>query len=278
MAGAIASGSAGPEVSGSVRPEPDAGLDDHGELTTSASWDAIWANHPQRDTGWLRQRLKRQRRWEDQLSSLLSHSSPGDTVLELGCAPGDMLLQLNALRSDLSYRGIDYAPVGLELTRRRLAERGIAADLRVADMFEDSGLEPADLVVSFGLIEHFDPVEALRCHYAVTKPGGRVAVTVPNYAHPVAARLLRRFSPETIETHNLEIMSTSAIVQALEAAGFTDARAEASGPAVLPSSRVLPSPAGTAFARAARGWTVFTEVLPDRWPWAATIAGTAVRP
>lgn len=209
---------------------------------------------------------------------MLRDCSPGDAVLELGCAPGDMLTQLHALRGDLSYRGVDYAPVGLELTRRRLADRGIKADLRVADMFDDSGVEPADLVVSFGLIEHFDPVEALRCHHAVTKPGGRVAVTVPNYAHPTVAKLLRRYSPETLATHNLEIMSVTAMERALEAAGFVEARAEASGPAVLPSSRALATPAGAAYARAARGWTVLTEILPDRWPWPATVAGTAIRP
>lgn len=250
----------------------------HGELTSAQSWDAIWQQHRQSDPGWLRSRVKRQRRWEALLGSLLSDSAPGDTVLELGCAPGDMLLQLHARRADLSYRGVDYAPAGLELTRQRLAERGIHADLRVADMFDAAGVEPADVVVSFGLIEHFDPVEALRCHYRLTKPGGRVAVTVPNYSHPWVAALLRRYSPETLETHDLGIMSTRAIEEALTAAGFTQVRADESGPAVLPSSRPLDSVGGRIYGRAARSWTLFTEVLPDRWPWPAVISGTGVRP
>jgi SAM-dependent methyltransferase len=199
-------------------------------------------------------------------------------VLELGCAPGGMLEQLHGLRPEHRYRGIDIAEDGLEIARERLAARGIVADLTLGDI-RTAVVEPADLVVSFGLAEHFtDPADAMRYHRRFVRPGGWVAVTVPNYTHPLVGWAMRWFSPETLATHNLAIMSPRGIRDALDAAGFTGIRAGQCGPPTMPNSRPWPGPRGTGFKAAARAWNALSVALPDGWPWAGTVWATARDP
>jgi SAM-dependent methyltransferase len=245
-------------------------------LTTAESWDAIWAAQAGQRSP-VRSRLKMYRAWDQLLGQLLDaggSDAPRD-VLELGCAPGAMIEQLHRLRPQHTYRGIDFARRGLELARQRLAAADIDARLYLGDI-ATVDVEPADLVVSFGLIEHFDdPVEAMAYHRRFVKPGGMTAVTVPNYAHPALVPLLRRFSPETLATHNLEIMNPQAMTAALRAAGFRDVDAGYAGLASVPSSRVRRDRWGRAFGFAARAWNVAVPaVVPAGWPWSAYVWAT----
>lgn len=243
-----------------------------GDLTTPESWDDIWRGYQPAQASGLRKRIKMQRQWEQLIAELLDRAEPGESVLELGCAPGAMLALMASLRPDRDYRGIDYAPEGLRVAREVLQGKGVEAELRVGDIRDPSVAKPADLVVSFGLIEHFDdPGAALRHHRAFARPGGHVAVAVPNYSHPVVMRLLRRFSPETLATHNTAIMSPAAMVQAMTAAGLDTVTAGHCGPAAIPSSRVRKNAAGRAFGYAARAWTLGTQVLPTSWPWSSSV-------
>lgn len=253
------------------------------DLTTAESWDRLWRASHGEATGLksrLKSRLKSQRSWLRLLARLLD--APGKDraldVLELGCAPGSMLMQLYRLRPQHSYRGLDIAPVGLDIARKRLADAGIAAELTFGDI-RSAELAKADLVVSFGLAEHFsDLTEAIRWHRRFVKPGGMVAVTVPNYAHPVVVRVLRLFSPETLATHNLDTMSTTAIHAAMVDAGMKSIEVGESGGPTLPNSRPLPNALGTIYRFFARVWNVFSSILPERWPWSSTIWALGVNP
>lgn len=243
------------------------------ELTTAASWDRLW-RAPQARAAGARSRLRTQEPWLRLLGHLLDASPPGSHVLELGCAPGAMIEQLHALRPDRVYRGIDIAEEGLAAARARLGAQGIDAELTLGDI-RDADVEPADLVISFGLAEHFtDPTEAVRHHVRFVKPGGRVAVTVPNYAHPVVVRAMRWFTPETLATHNLDIMSRPALTAAMTGAGLVDVVTGESGGPTLPNSRPRPGVAGTAYKLAARGWNLTTStVLPERTLWSSSVWG-----
>lgn len=249
------------------------------ELTTPDSWDSMWANWcPPAESSSLRRNMRMQRETDTLLTDLLSKANPSASVLELGCAPGAMLALLHSLRPDLKYRGIDYAPLGIEVARKQLASLGIDADLTVADI-KTASPQQADLVMSFGLIEHFDdPIEILGHHRRYTAPGGYTAVTVPNYAHPILKSMLAKFSPETLETHNLKIMSTDAIRQSFSAAGFVNVEVGYAGPASIPSSRVKRNAAGRAFGKAARAWNLATEVMPSGWPWSTHVWGIGRAP
>jgi hypothetical protein len=133
--------------------------------------------------------------------------------------------------------------------------------------------------VSFGLAEHFDgPGDALRYHRRFVRPGGYIALTVPNYAHPVVVRAMRWFSPETLATHNLAIMSPGAMSRALTDAGFVHVRVGQSGGALLPNSRPRPGAIGHIYRLGARAWNVATTLLPEGRPWSSSIWGIAEAP
>jgi len=243
------------------------------ELTTAGSWDRLWAGSRHRRTG-LRSRLRTRKAWVGLLQNLLDVPSGAADVLELGCAPGTMIEQLHALRPDHRYRGIDISEDGLKIARQSLADKGISADLDYGDI-RDAEVPLADLVVSFGLAEHFtDPAEAMRYHRRFVKPGGHVAVTVPNYSHRVVVQAMRWFSPETLATHNLGIMSQTALSQALTDAGFSDVETGECGGPMLPNSRPRPGLAGRVYRQAARAWNVGSTLLPEGRPWSTALWAT----
>ncbi|MGB2569154.1 class I SAM-dependent methyltransferase [Micromonospora citrea] len=250
-------------------------------LTTADSWDSIWTGRrTNRAVTIVKQRLRQTRSWRQLLTDLLdSTGKPGQIeVLELGCAPGSMLVELHQLRPAYRYSGIDYAPGGLEAAEKALAAAGVPASLHLGDI-RTSTLPSADLVVSFGLVEHFtDPAEAIGYHRRFLRPGGMAAVTVPNYSHPVTARLMRRFCPETAAAHNLDIMSTEQMKAAFERAGFTDVRTGQAGGPLLPCSQVRPGTLGAMYSITSRAWNLGSNFVPQGWPWASVIWGTGVSP
>lgn len=100
------------------------------------------------------------------------------TVLEAGCADSFFLPYL----ATMGYRiaGIDYSPTGCEQLRTRLIRAGIPATIECADIFQPTQLR-ADLVISAGLVEHFDDtVAVVRAISELAKPRGRVCTIIPN--------------------------------------------------------------------------------------------------
>lgn len=138
--------------------------------------------------------------------------SPRSRVLEIGFAPGKILLWLAAKRQAL-VSGIDYSAPGVEAARELFSSCRIDADLRCEDLFATSfQVESFDFVYSLGVIEHFsDPGEVIRRHLALVRPGGIVLVTVPNYGG-VYGRLQASCDPDNLAMHNLAIMSEDALL------------------------------------------------------------------
>ncbi|WIM99585.1 methyltransferase domain-containing protein [Actinoplanes oblitus] len=105
---------------------------------------------------------------------------PGQTVLEIGCGPGDVLLQLGRRVPDAKLIGIDPDPAALRKARRKAARRGleITFQLAYADRLplpDDS----VDRVLSSYMLHHLDTdqqVAALREVGRVLRPGGEVHV------------------------------------------------------------------------------------------------------
>lgn len=241
------------------------------ELTTATSWDHIWEGGTRRRFSGLHSKLPSQVAWVNLLRRILDVPGRNSAVLELGCAPGTMIGQMHELRPDHEYGGIDISRSGLDIARARLTAKGIQADLLYGDM-RDAVVALADLVVSFGLIEHFaSPTQAMQDHLRFVKPGGYVAVTVPNYSHPVVVRAMKWFSPETLATHNLEVMSTLALRKALSEAGFVGIKVGECGGPTLPNSRPRPDLLGKAYRLASQGWNVGTAAFPEKWPWSACL-------
>lgn len=244
------------------------------ELTTVDSWERLW-NHqaPDPANSGTDRRFRTARSWHRLLAELLDSTGRAGVaqVLELGCAPGRMLLDLHRLRPQHHYHGLDYAPAGLDRARALLAAAGVPATLHLGDI-RDAVVAPADLVLSFGLVEHFaDPAEAIGYHRRFLAPGGTAAVTVPNYAHPLVVAILRRFSPETLATHNLTAMSPDRLREAFRRAGFTDVHAGECGGALLPNSRPRPGPLGRAYRLGSQGWNAAARLGPQGFPWSSVI-------
>ncbi|MGE0030064.1 MAG: class I SAM-dependent methyltransferase [Steroidobacteraceae bacterium] len=106
----------------------------------------------------------------------------GKLLIEAGCARSGVL-PLFAKKLGFWVSGIDYSPNGCEQTRLMLEREGIQAEVHCLDVFSipDDLVERYDVLVSFGLIEHFSDTTAIVAALArLIKPGGLIFTNVPN--------------------------------------------------------------------------------------------------
>lgn len=129
---------------------------------------------------------------------LLPYLAPGQRLLDVGCGPGSITVDLAEAVAPGEVVGLDLALLQLERARAYAVERGVgnvrfepgsAYDLP----FPDAGF---DLVFATSLLEHLgDPPRALREFRRVLRPGGLVAIQDPDWTlrvwEPHDARLER---------------------------------------------------------------------------------------
>jgi SAM-dependent methyltransferase len=105
-------------------------------------------------------------------------------VLDLGCGPGSITLDLARRLPRGRIVGLDREKSQIELARAAAETAGAAnAEFRVGDV-NDLELSPAsfDLVFSHALFEHLEnPLQALRQIKRVLRSGGRVALRSPDW-------------------------------------------------------------------------------------------------
>jgi len=115
------------------------------------------------------------------------------TVLEVGSAPGDHLVEF--------HRAFGYRPYGVEYT-----------DF-FSGQFQNDCADRFDAVLSRGFIEHFENVEEVIGHHLhVLKPGGHLIVNIPNL-QGMHLRSVRRYAPQLLPLHNLTIMNLDSFRQ-----------------------------------------------------------------
>lgn len=117
----------------------------------------------------------------------------GSRVLEAGCATGKFSVCFAMLGGSVT--AMDFSPVMLKNANDlcRAAEREVGAlDITFVEQdLENLTLEPNqfDLVLNEGVVEHWLNItqrrEVLTNMARVTKPGGAVAIIVPNGQHPL---------------------------------------------------------------------------------------------
>lgn len=163
---------------------------------------------------------------------LARYTRRGDRFLEVGCAPGKMLLMV-ADQFAARVAGIDYSPVGIGASRRLFDAVGVPADLRSESIFETTFQPVFDVVYSAGLIEHFDDPRPIVCaHVELTRPGGWTVITIPHYGG-IYGRLQHHFQPDNLEIHNTSIMSVPALRELAPADLVSSVDAYASGRPLL---------------------------------------------
>ncbi|MCE7081639.1 methyltransferase domain-containing protein [Streptomyces sp. ST2-7A] len=135
----------------------------------------------------------RSHRWrtaENSAAYLLPHLRPGTNLLDVGCGPGTITLDLAERVAPGDVVGIDPAPDVLETARAEATARGGAAGKArfvTGDITEpESSALPTggfDVVHAHQVLQHLgDPVEALRAMRRLCRPDGMVAVRDADYA------------------------------------------------------------------------------------------------
>lgn len=116
---------------------------------------------------------------------LLSRLRPGTRVLDVGCGPGSITLDMAELVTPEVVIGIENVPTPLEIARKAAAEAGIEnVRFAVGDVYSlDFPDDSFDVVHAHQVLQHLsDPVAALREMNRVCAPGGVVAARDADYA------------------------------------------------------------------------------------------------
>lgn len=104
------------------------------------------------------------------------------TILEIGCA-GSQWLPYFAKEFGFKVCGLDYSERGCQQARQILAGEGVEGRIVCCDLFNppQSMLASFDVVVSFGVVEHFDNTAGcLQALSEFLKPGGLAVTSIPN--------------------------------------------------------------------------------------------------
>lgn len=159
-------------------------------------------------------------RWIAGALQCLGKTGPDVHLVEVGCARSQALPVL-AKSLGVSVAGIDYSPNGCEQTRIMMKREGVSGEVYCSDIFAipDSLIGSFDVVVSFGLIEHFsDTNEIVSALAKLLKPGGIILTSIPNMRGTTGffQRVLNR------SIYDIHVpLSPSQVRIAHEAAGLT---------------------------------------------------------
>jgi len=180
----------------------------------------------------------RSHRWrtaENSAAYLLPHLRPGQSLLDVGCGPGNITVDLAARVAPGAVLGIDAAPDAITAAEAANA-RPDHVTFAVGDVYAlDADDGTYDVVHAHQVLQHLsDPVAALREMRRVTTPGGIVAARDSDYAAFTWAPdtpSLTRWNElyHLITTHNrAEANAGRYLLGWAQRAGFTDITASSS--------------------------------------------------
>ncbi|HEY8545726.1 MAG TPA: methyltransferase domain-containing protein, partial [Acidimicrobiales bacterium] len=121
---------------------------------------------------------------ENSAAYLLDHLAPGQRLLDVGCGPGTLTVDLARRVAPGPVVAVDVAADVVDEARRHAEAEGVAVDFRVGD-FRHLGFEERsfDVVHAHQVLQHLqDPVGALAHMGRLAAPGGLVAVRDSDYA------------------------------------------------------------------------------------------------
>ncbi|MGY1689001.1 methyltransferase domain-containing protein [Geodermatophilus sp. SYSU D01105] len=126
-------------------------------------------------------------RWrtaENSAPHLLPLLRPGLDLLDVGCGPGTITVDLAQRVAPGRVLAVDVSPAPLDEARELAARRGVPVTFAVGDVYAlDAADDSFDVVHAHQVLQHLtDPVAALREMARVCRPGGVVAVRDVDYA------------------------------------------------------------------------------------------------
>ncbi|WP_183575326.1 class I SAM-dependent methyltransferase [Mucilaginibacter sp. X5P1] len=143
------------------------------------------------------------------------------TAIELGGFPGYYSIYLKKYEH-LTTTLFDYY-VHEGLVKQLLEKNGLQdGDINIieADLFKYTPQEKYDLVLSFGLIEHFsDTKSIINTHLQFLKPGGTLFITLPNFTG-INGWVQRKFDLDNYNKHYIESMDPAFLAETCKALGL----------------------------------------------------------
>jgi len=171
-------------------------------LTDRGFWKAFWESRKN-----LIFQLKPDYVFGDILAKLIAENGIKNAI-ELGGFPGYYSIYLKKYQ-DLDTTLFDYY-VHDGLVKELLAVNGLQdGDISIieADLFSYKPEKLYDMVLSFGLIEHFsDTASIIETHLQFLKPGGVLFITLPNFTG-VNGWVQRKFDIENYNKHYIDCMN-----------------------------------------------------------------------
>lgn len=147
--------------------------------------------------------------------ALGAHCTPGAQLIEIGCG-GSRWLPYFHREFGYAVSGIDYTVRGVRLSQLILEKAGVNGKIVQGDLFEPPAdwIEQFDVVVSFGLVEHFENTsQVISACARYLRPGGQMITLVPTMRglYGVAYRILR---PAVYRKHIPHSQTTLAMAHA----------------------------------------------------------------
>lgn len=224
---------------------------------------AFWVNYWERKKG-LAVQLPEHYLFHRQLAEIVEEGKV-KTAIELGGFPGYYAVFLKKyLKLDVTL--LDYfvhPPVVNELLKKNgLNEQDI--HIIETDLFSYRPEQQYDLVLSCGLIEHFnDTADIINRHITFVKPGGTLFITLPNFK-AVNGWFQKNFDKENYDKHNIDSMNPALLKSICEKAGLKEVRSGYFGHFSVWLEDESQKPAGVRLFKKAVWLTgkVLTKIIP----------------
>jgi 2-polyprenyl-3-methyl-5-hydroxy-6-metoxy-1,4-benzoquinol methylase len=146
-------------------------------------------------------------------------------VLEIGAADSAWLPFLAAAFPSIRFTGLDYSEAGCERLRRTSRDRNLDIEVICDDFLAPrvSRDRTFDLVISFGVVEHFESLPSvLKAFRKYLAPGGRIFTLIPNL-RGVVGPLAKFLNRDVYGKHNPHSLQT--LVAGHAEAGFVQLNA-----------------------------------------------------
>ena len=175
-------------------------MSDNNKLASQDHWSKRWASQKPNIE------FDPEKPFFSEIHALFKRTLPSKRdlkILEVGCYPGTYLWYFDKY-FDYKVAGIEYVEECVQSCKDIMGDYNIDADVVHADLFQHElkDDERADIVTSFGFIEHFVEVSpVIDKHLDLLKSGGHLALVIPNHAG-LNGKILKAVDRDKYDLHN----------------------------------------------------------------------------